>query len=142
MSNVCVGMKTSAAIRESDLKSLLKSTPTLTRNHTPATLPHSITSDVRYHVLTPESRDSIIHDHLSRLPEDASAATAGEQGRKEEKSALALREREMAVRKERMQRRGEEERAKWMLRQEEEEIERAKMVGKKGLAQHLKGATE
>lgn len=130
-------MKTSSAIRESDLKSLLNSVTSLTRNHTPATLPHSVTSDVRYHVCPPESRDSIIQDHLSRLPEVIEDDDG--KGRKEDKSALALRERELAVRKARMARRGEEERAKWTLRREEEEIERAKNVGRKGLATHLKG---
>lgn len=129
-------MKTSASIRESDFKQLLKSTPDLNRNLSPLELPDSVTTDVRYVVCPEETRGRIIDEHLRSLPEMVDLT--GESV-KEARGAQALREREMAVRRKKGKLNWEAERAREILRAEEEEIERAKMVDRRGLASQLKG---
>lgn len=129
-------MKTSASIRESDFKQLLKSTPGLTRNLTSLDLPDSIITDVRYVVCPEETRSRIIDEHLRSLPAETVDLTGD--SAKEARSAQALREREMAVRREKGKQNWEADRAREMLRAEEEEIARANMVDKRGLASQLK----
>ncbi|RPA96672.1 hypothetical protein L873DRAFT_1829322 [Choiromyces venosus 120613-1] len=127
-------MKISEPLRENDLKKLLKSTTTLTRHTTLETLPESILVDVRY-VTAPENvRDKIIQDHLATLPEDPEQE---KEQKERERREQALRDRERTVRKEQWRLRGEEQRAKDMLREEEAMIERAKVVGKRGLLGHI-----
>ena len=127
-------MKISEPLRENDLKKLLKSTTTLSRHTTLETLPESILVDVRYVTAPNNARDKVIQDHLATLPEDPEK----EKERKErERRDQALRERERTVRKEQWKLRGEEQRAKEMLREEEAMIERAKVVGKRGLLGHI-----
>jgi len=126
-------MKISEPLRENDLKKLLKST-TLSRDTTLETLPESILVDVRYVTAPDNARDKVIQDYLATLPEDPEK----EKERKErERRDQALRERERTVKKEQWKLRGEEQRAKEMLREEEAMIERAKVVGKRGLLGHL-----
>ncbi|PWW80782.1 hypothetical protein C7212DRAFT_274136 [Tuber magnatum] len=127
-------MKISETLRENDLKKLLKSTATLSHYTTLDTLPESILLDVRYVTAPDNTRDKVIQDHLATLPEDPEE----EKERKErERREQALRGRERAVRKEQWKLRGEERRAKEMLREEEAMIERAKVVGKRGLLGHI-----
>ncbi|KAG0639452.1 hypothetical protein HOY80DRAFT_1009532 [Tuber brumale] len=127
-------MKISEPLRENDLKKLLRSTTTLSRHTTLETLPESILVDVRYVTAPDNVRDKVIQDHLATLPEDLEE----EKGRKErERREQALRGRERAVRKEQWKFRGEEQRAKEMLKEEEAMIERAKVVGKRGLLGHI-----
>lgn len=127
-------MKISEPLRENDLKKLLKSATTLSRHSTLETLPESILVDVRYVTAPDNVRDKVIRDYLATLPEDPEE----EKERKErERRDQALRDRERAVRKEQWKLRGEEQRAKEMLREEEAMIERAKVVGKRGLLGHI-----
>ncbi|CUS13036.1 unnamed protein product [Tuber aestivum] len=127
-------MKISEPLRENDLKKLLKSTTTLSRYTTLETLPESILVDVRYVTAPDNVRDKVTQDHLATLPEDPEE----EKERKErERREQALQGRERAVRKEQWKLRGEEQRAKEILREEEAMIERAKVVGKRGLLGHI-----
>ncbi|KAG0130891.1 hypothetical protein HOY82DRAFT_578986 [Tuber indicum] len=127
-------MKISEPLRENDLKKLLRSTTTLSRHTTLETLPESVLVDVRYVTAPDNIRGKVIQDHLATLPEDLEE----EKGRKErERREQALRDRERAVRKEQWKFRGEEQRAKEMLKEEEAMIERAKVVGKRGLLGHI-----
>lgn len=100
-------------------------------------LPESILTDVRYVVAPEKVRDAIIKDHMTTLleiPVDEEEKKAREEGERKER---ALKDRETTVRKEQWRLRGEEQRAKDMLREEEAMIERAKIVSKKGLLGHI-----
>jgi hypothetical protein len=136
-------MKTSLTIREADLLKLLKSTPSLSRQTTPLTLPAHIFTDVRYIVVPDESRDSITSSYLSTLP---SAPPSSEAERKEkeehERREKALRGREWTVMREKRRNAVDGAAARRLLAEEEAAIERAKMVGKKGLLSHLKKKEE
>lgn len=130
-------IKTSESIRENDLKKLLKSTSGMCRSTPLDNLPESILTDVRY-VTAPENiRDAIIKDHLTALPEAPIDEEEKKAREEKERKERALRDREMTVRKEQWRLRGEEQRAKDMLREEEAMIERAKIVGKRGLLGHI-----
>jgi hypothetical protein len=130
-------MKISEPLRENDLKKLLKSTANLSRQTTLETLPESILVDVRYVTAPDEVRDQVIIEHLATLP-DSPTNTEENKGREErERIAQALRVREKTVRKEQWRLKGEEQRAKDVLREEEAMIERAKIVGKRGLLGHI-----
>lgn len=130
-------MKISESIRENDLKKLLKSTPGLCRSTPLSDLPESVLVDVRYVTAPEKIRDAIIKDHLAALPE---APMNEEEKKVKEEMARkdrAIRDREATVRKEQWRLRGEEQRAKDMLREEEAMVERAKIVGKRGLLGHI-----
>lgn len=130
-------IKNSESIREKDLKKLLKSTSGMCRSTPLDNLPESILTDVRYVTAPEKVRDAIIKDHLTTLletPVDEEEKRAKEEGERKER---ALKDRETTVRKEQWRLRGEEQRAKDMLREEEAMIERAKIVGKKGLLGHI-----
>lgn len=130
-------LKTSESIRENDLKKLLKSTLGMCRSTPLDDLPESILIDVRYVAAPEKIRDAIIKDHLATLR----GAPRGEEEEKakeeRERKERALRDREVSVRKEQWRLRGEEQRAKDMLREEEAMTERAKIIGKKGLLGHI-----
>lgn len=94
-------------------------------------------TDVRY-VTAPENiRDAIVKDHIETLPEAPIDEEEKKAREERERKERALRDRETTVRKEQWRLRGEEQRAKDMLREEEAMIERAKIVGKKGLLGHI-----
>jgi hypothetical protein len=127
-------IKAPANLRESDFKKLLKSAPSLTRSTTLLTLPDSVLVDVRYVTCPESSRESILMEYVSTLPETVESREEEEKQLRREK---ALRDREWVVECERRRNRVEEERAKELLRGKERAVERAKMVGKKGLKSHL-----
>lgn len=107
------------------------------RSTTLDNLPESILTDVRY-VTAPENiRDAIVKDHIETLPEAPIDEEEKKVREERERKERALRDRETTVRKEQWRLRGEEQRAKDMLREEEAMIERAKIVGKKGLLGHI-----
>lgn len=131
------GIKTSESIRENDLKKLLKSTSGMCRSTPLDDLPESILVDVRYVTAPEKIRNAIIKDHLATLPEAPVDEEEKKAGEERERKERALRDRQATVRKEQWKLRGEEQRAKDMLREEEAMIERAKIVGKKGLLGHI-----
>lgn len=132
------GNKTSESIREVDLKKLLKSTPSLTRDTTLLTLPESVLVDARYVTAPEPSRDSIIAEYLSTLPEVVLSEEERRAKEERERREKALREREWAVRQGKRRNAADDALARQLLRDEEAAIERAKIVGKKGLLGHLR----
>lgn len=130
-------IKTAEPIRENSLKKLLKSTSGMCRSTPLDSLPESILIDVRYVTAPEKIRDVIIKDHLATLPETPVDEEEKRAREERERKERALRDRETIVRKEQWRLRGEEQRAKDMLREEEAMIERAKIVGKKGLLGHI-----
>lgn len=130
-------IKTPESVRENDLKKLLKSTAVMCRSTSVNNLPNSILTDVRYVTAPEKIRDAIIKDHLATLPEAPVDEEEKKAREESEKKGRALRDRETTVRKEQWRLRGEEQRAKDMLKEEEAMIERAKIVSKKGLLGHI-----
>ncbi|KAL7276209.1 hypothetical protein RUND412_000794 [Rhizina undulata] len=130
-------MKLSPELRENDLKKLLKSTSSLTRQTVISNLPDSITTDVRYVVAPEKTRDEIITAHISTLPATAESEETRREREEKVRKEMALRERERTVRREQARYRDEERAARDRLREEEAAIERAKVVGKRGLLGHL-----
>jgi hypothetical protein len=125
-----------------DLKKLLKSTPSLSKQMTLLSLPDSILADVRYVTAPESSRDRIITEYLSTLPDAPISEEERKAKEERERRERALREREWQVRKEKRMNAADEAIAKQMLREEEAAIERAKQVSKKGLLGHLRKEKE
>lgn len=135
-----LGLKTSATIRENDLRKLLKTTHGLTSRTGLDELPDNIVTDVRYQACPEESRDRLIQDYLRTLPAEAMSEEDRKKREEDERRQAAIREREMQVKRQQASARYEEQRAKQLLREEEAAIERAKQVGKRGLLGHLRTA--
>ncbi|KAK3350210.1 hypothetical protein B0T25DRAFT_262187 [Lasiosphaeria hispida] len=134
---------------KSDLKILLASLPpsALNNQSTPNHLPPQVLADLRYISLDPSIRDPFIEAYIQglgppptakegELEDDVATKKAREDRRKREK-ALQERERAVAEEKRRQEKRLQFERAR--LRDEERELERAMVVGKKGLQSQLAG---
>lgn len=132
-------MKISEPLRLNDLKKLLNSaTTTLSRRTTLEILPESILVDVRYVTAPDNLRDQTILEHLATLPDLSTANPEDAKAREgRERTEHALRIRERTVRKEQWKFKGEEQRARDALKEEEAMIERAKVVGKRGLLGHI-----
>ncbi|KAI9818852.1 MAG: hypothetical protein M1827_007673 [Pycnora praestabilis] len=132
---------------KSELSVLLKSIPLTSLNHatTLSTLPPSFLTDIRYISLTPSTRDPLIEAYISTLPpapsridlspedEEEFKRRRTERGKREK----ALEERERRVKEEKRRQRSALEFRRGMLREGEEEIERAMRVGKEGLRAQL-----
>lgn len=129
-------IKISPAIRENDLKKLLKSTISLTHSTPLDDLPIPILIDVRYVTAPQPLREEIIREYIESLPNNMTPAERKEKEERQRKEA-ALRDRESAVRREQARLRGEIGRGRELLREEEAAIERAKVVGKKGLMSQI-----
>ncbi|KAL8693839.1 MAG: hypothetical protein Q9218_001395 [Villophora microphyllina] len=131
---------------KSDLISLLKSTPlhTLHRSTSMAALPPFLLKDIRFVSLRPSVRDPLVETHISYLPDAPQVSDADpehEEARSREKQERvrrkALAERQMQVQKEK-RRAGEAlEYSKGMMREGEQEIQRAMKVGKEGLLAYM-----
>lgn len=130
-------MKTSATIREADLKKLLNTTHGLCSQTHLDDLPDSIIADVRYIVCPDESRDRIIRDHLRTLPAEPINEAKRKEKEEAERRQAALRDREFQVRRQQASTRHDDQRARMLLREEEAALERATRVGKKGLLGHF-----
>lgn len=125
-------------MRENDLKKLLKTTPTLSKQTTLDTLPDSVIADVR-HVTAPEgTRDRIITEYLATLPDAPMSEEERKEKEERERREKALRAREWEVLQDKRKNAASEAMARQFLREEEAAIERAKKVGKRGLLGHLK----
>ena len=140
-------LKLPEATLKSDLVKLLRSTPlcTLNRSTTIHALPTILLTDIRYISLRPAVRDALIEAHVSTLPpasnnldilpeeQKAQATERHERQRREE----ALAERQRQVQEEKRRQNGALNHSKGMLREGEEEVQRAMRVGKEGLLGHM-----
>ena len=142
-----IGLKLPESRLKSDLSSLLKSIPldSLNRSSSLAILPPALLTDIRYISLSPSIRDPLIEAYISTLESapDATGAST-EEGlastkRKEdrERREKALAEREKRVQEEKRRQHGALQYSKGMLREGEEEIQRALNVGRGGLKSQL-----
>ena len=130
-----------------DLVTLLKSTPlhAINRSTTIDTLPPIILTDMRYISLRKSIRTPLIEAHMASLPpastdleispEDEEAQAKKKQERKRREKALA--ERQKQVEDEKRRQRGALKQSKGMLREEEDEVQRAMRVGKGGLLGYI-----
>lgn len=140
-------LKLPEATLKSDLIKLLKSTPqhALNRSITIHALPTTLLTDLRYISLRPAIRDPLIEAHISTLPpaptdleiapEEQEAQVKERQERERKQEALAHRQREVQGEKKRQS--GALKYSKGMLREGEEEVQRAMRVGKEGLLGHM-----
>ena len=140
-------LKLPEATLKSDLVKLLKSTPlsSLNKSITIHTLPTTVLTDLRYISLRPAIRDPLIDAHLSTLPpaptdldispEEQEAQGKEMQERQRRQEALAERQRQ--VQEEKRRQNGALRYSKGMLREGEEEVQRAMRVGKEGLLGHM-----
>ncbi|KAL8723475.1 MAG: hypothetical protein Q9225_000208 [Loekoesia sp. 1 TL-2023] len=131
---------------KSDLVSLLKSMSlhALNRSTSMAALPPAMLTDIRYVSLRPSIRDSLVETHITTLPEAPEGAnvSAEEQEaimkRKQERERReALAERQMQVQQDKKRARQALEYSKGMMREGEQEVQRAMKVGKGGLLAYM-----
>ncbi|MCJ1387660.1 hypothetical protein MMC18_000503 [Xylographa bjoerkii] len=132
---------------KSDLTVLLKSLSLheLNRSTSFEALPPALLTDMRYISLRAQVRDPLIEAFIAISPPapEESGLTAEEEaelfkqkkGRERRERALAQRER--TVQDEKWKQRSALQHSKGMLREGEEEIERAMRVGKEGLLSHM-----
>ena len=131
---------------KADLISLLKSMPThvLNRSLTLDALPAPLLTDIRYISLRSSVRKPLIEAYISTLPpaptdiavfhrEDLARTERKERERREQ----ALAKRQWRVEEEKRKQKGDLYRSKGILREEEEEVQRAMRIGKEGLLRHM-----
>ncbi|MCJ1282420.1 transcription elongation regulator [Xylographa opegraphella] len=135
---------------KSDLTALLKSLSLreINRSTSLKALPPTLLTDMRYISLRAQVRDPLIEAFIAispPAPEDSGFTAKEEvelmkQRKDRERREKALAERERMVEDEKRKQRGILQHSKGMLREGEEEIERAMQVGKEGLLSHLEVA--
>ncbi|KAL9121873.1 MAG: hypothetical protein Q9187_001568 [Circinaria calcarea] len=134
---------------KTDLTTLLKSLPPhiLNRSTNLEALPPAMLTDIRYISLRPSIRDPLIEAYIATSPpapqpselsptEEAELAKRRTDRERREK---ALAERERKVQEQKRIQRGALQYSKGILREGEEEIQRAMKVGREGLLGHLEG---
>ena len=131
---------------KADLIKLLKSTPlhAMNKSSTINALPSALLTDLRYMSLRKSIRDPIVEAHISTLPPaptDLEISPEDEAQVKErqdrERREMALAERQKQVENEKRRQRGALQYSKGILREEEEEVQKAMRVGKEGLLGHM-----
>ncbi len=140
-------LKLPEATLKSDLVRLLKSLPLniLNRSIPIDTLPTTLLTDLRYISLRPTIRDPLIEAHISTLPPaplDLEMSPVEQEARAKEKLQRqqrqeALAERHKQVQEEKRRQNGALRYSKGMLREGEEEVQRAMKVGREGLLGHM-----
>ncbi|MCJ1400577.1 hypothetical protein MMC11_003783 [Xylographa trunciseda] len=145
-------LKLSESSLKSDLTALLKSLPLheLNRSISLEALPPTLMTDMRYVSLRAQVRDPLIEAFIAISPPapEKSGLTAEEeaqlvkQRQDRERREKALAERERKVQDEKWKQRGALQHSKEMLREGQEEIERASGVGKDGLLSHMEVAKD
>lgn len=126
-----------------DLVQLLNSTPLhdMKRSTTIVTLPVSMLTDLRYISLRSTVRDPLIEAHIASLPAAPTDLTANEadiksqSDRQRREQALAARQKQVLEEKRRQN--GALQHSRGMLREGEEELKQALVVGKQGLLGHV-----
>lgn len=104
-------------------------------------------TDIRYVSMKASVRDPIIKSHIQKMPPaptdlDVSPEEFETQLKKKqerERRERALAERQSRVEEEKRKQRGALQYSKGMLREGEQELERAKRVGKEGLLGYMEG---
>lgn len=109
-----------------------------------AALPPAVLTDIRYVSLRPSIRDPLIETHITALPEAPEGAdvSAEEQEaitkrKRERERREALAERQMQVQQDKKRARQALEYSRDMMREGEQEVQRAMKVGKGGLLAHM-----
>ena len=132
---------------KADLVKLLKSTPlhAINRSTTLDTLPPDMLTDMRYISLRKSIRTPLIEAHVATLPpastdldisiEEEEAQAKEKQERERREKALAERQKQVEDEKRRQQ--GALKQSKGMLREEEDEIQKAMRIGKEGLLGYM-----
>lgn len=130
-----------------DLVKLLKSTPlhAINRSTTIDTLPPNILTDMRYVSLRKSIRTPLIEAHVATLPPasaDLDISIEEEEAQAKEKQELerrekALAERQKQVEDEKRRQQGALKQSKGMLREEEDEVQKAMRIGKEGLLGYI-----
>ena len=140
-------LKVPESTLRADLVTLLKSTPlhAINRSTTIDTLPPNILTDMRYVSLRKSIRTPLIEAHLASLPpastdheispEEEEAQTKEKLERERREKALA--ERQKQVEDEKRRQRGALKQSKDMLREGEDDVQRAMRVGKGGLLGYI-----
>lgn len=130
-----------------DLVKLLKSIPlhAINRSTTIDTLPPNMLTDMRYISIRKSIRTPLIEAHVATLPppstdldisreeEEAHAKEKQERERREK----ALAERQKLVEYEKRRQQGALKQSKGMLREEEDEVQKAMRIGKEGLLGYI-----
>ena len=140
-------LKLSEATLKADLVNLLKLTPlsALNKSSTIHTLPTMLLADLRYFSLRPATRDSLIEAYIPTLlpaPTDLEISPQDQEAQKREmeerhRRQEALAERQTRVQEEKRRQNSALRYSKGMLREGEEEVQRAMRVGKEGLLGHM-----
>ena len=140
-------LKLSEATLKADLVKLLKFTPlsALNKSSTIHTLPTMLLTDLRYFSLRPATRDSLLEAYIPTLPpaptdlvispQEQEAQQREREDRQRRQEALA--ERQTRVQEEKRRQNSALRYSKGMLREGEEEVQRAMRVGKEGLLGHM-----
>lgn len=143
----CTGLKLSESTLKSDLVKLLKSIPLHTLNRLTETngLPAILLTDLRYACLRASVRDPLVETHIASLPsapsdvelslEAKNALTKQREERERREQALADRQKQVMEAKRKQQ--GALRYSKELLKEGEEELERAMRVGKEGLRSYM-----
>lgn len=110
-----------------------------------AALPPSLLTEIRFISVRPSLRDPLIETHILTLqeapqnpgadPEEEEARSRDKQDRERRK---ALAERQMQVQKEKRRAREALEYSKGVMREGEQEVQRAMQVGREGLLAYMK----
>lgn len=141
------GLKQPESILKSDLIALLKSIPlrALNRATTLENLPSAMLTDLRFISLRSSVRDALILAHVSSLqpppntvdlsPEEEESRSREQKDRSKRNQALA--ERQRRVDEEKRSQRGALQYSRSIMREGEEEIQRAMKLGKDGLLSHM-----
>lgn len=142
-----IGLKLPESTLKSDLVTLLKNIPlqSLNRSTLPDALPPALITDLRYVSLRPSIRDPLIETHISTLaaPLGNVDVLPGEQAamlkeqRERERREKALFDRQKQVEEHKRKQEGVLRFSKDMLREGEQEMERAMKVGKEGLKGYM-----
>ena len=138
-----IRLRLSESKLKSDLIALLKSTPlqSLNRSTNLDTLPSSVLTDLRYISLRKSIRDPLIEAHVSTLAaaplesslvDEVQGRDNEERGRRER----ALADRRAHVQQEKRRQQGALQFSRGMLRDGEQEVQKAMNVGKSGLLGH------
>ena len=140
-------LKLSEATLKADLVHLLKLTPlsALNKSSTIHTLPTMLLADLRYFSLRPATRDSLLEAYIPTLapaPTDLEISPQEQEAQKREREERqcrqeALAERQIRVQEEKRRQNSALRYSKGMLREGEEEVQRAMRVGKEGLLGHM-----
>ena len=142
-----LGLKLPESTLKSGLSAALKALPlhALNRSTSLQALPPALLTDIRYISLRPQIRDPLIEAFISIAPPAPASsdispeeeADLAKEKKERERREKALAERDRKVQEEKKRQRLALQHSKGMLREGDEEIERAMHVGREGLLRHM-----